>query len=314
VRESCRRFLNDAALTDSARLLFLRTQADAMLSAMADSAVEDVATVGRILQHIAVSRDRAGQREGVFLRLHYVAGLRVDEIPSADLRTAAPDLIRSLAPLIAQIRGEMDAQYLKPRGAITTLLEKVRDGREPLLRAIAEDERRLRAIAQSMLRNEKPGVSVSVGDLVHDAALVLDRRRNAPLNRLMLEQLIRQIMRNILSDRGRRRIPGAGKHKSELTDPAVDAASRRRAAEIDDGPFATLLLDEMLLIADEVVEEIRRKRKPRDAEIVRARWFESMKLGDLVRLHGASLSTVRRLLADARAMFEERLNGHGAHA
>lgn len=311
IRETCRRFLEPTPLSDTSRLVFLCAEADAALLAMAGSNIKGVSSLARNLQTIIRSADRRESDEGAFLRLHYLVGLRPSEFPLERLRLSASMCAKRLEPPMLGLRAVMEEQNLKPRGEVTRILEKVRDGRESLMEALAAQADRLRPVAHQLLRLEQRGISVGTGDLLHEAMLRLRKLREAPLNGMMLQEEARCIMKQILADRARQKTPGGGKHKGEPIDDRRIAAPPRGPL-FDETPLGFVLREEVLFIADQVLTQMKRLRNhPSDAEIVRSRWFDGTGLNELAQLHGVSLSTVRRLVASAGEIFMERYLGGG---
>ena len=309
IRETGRRFLDSVSISDHSRLVFLCAQGDAALMAMARSNVKAASSVARKLETIVRSADQRDSDDGTYLRLHYLDGLRHSEFPLESLRASAAGCAMRLEPPMLGLRTAMEGQNLRPRGEITTILEKVRDGRKSLIDALAAQAGHLGPMAHNLLRMERRGISVGTGDLVNEAILRLRKLREAPLNGLMLQEEARRIMKQILVDRARRKTPGGGKHKGELIDERRMAAPQQYAM-FDATPLGIVLREEVLIIADQVLAEMKRLgNRGSDVEIVRSRWFDGTGLMELAQIHGVSLSTVRRLVASAGEIFIERYQG-----
>ena len=307
IRESGRRLRRELTIPDEQLVLWLRAEADAILCCMAASTVSGVATVGKTLQRICRALDSEGKAAGVILRLVDINGIPPEALPTGELRDAAEPALAELKDVLEPIRTEMEEQYLKPRGEITAILEQARDGQPRLLmEAVARDRQRLAIIAGQILQREKPGISVSADDLVQSVVLkVRSDPDQVPLNRLMLEELSRTIMRHILADRGRKKIPGGGNLKGEFSEEGLSAGPAAGWASRDRTPLEPLLRNEVLLVAVEVIRKLGLKStNPDEARIMREWLLEGGELKELARRYGIPYIRARRLAEKVRNMYK----------
>jgi RNA polymerase sigma factor (sigma-70 family) len=299
LRERCRRHLKNSALQKVERLTFYRAFSDAVVSAMIASSIAETAQVGRGLY--AALRDLDGREPGggLLLRLHYIAGLSWDEIGEFHDRAgqAAMDLARELkmAGLSEEV---LQRQNLRPRGDVTQLLENVRDGQRPLGDVIASQQGKLQRHAAHLLKLEGGNISLQSGDLVNEMFLRMPQDSSkAPANHMEFEALAKRIMRHILIDRSRKSIPGHGRLGAALSENLITPADRTEDR---------LLLEKTLEVVESVLKELR-QTDHEAAEMLHAILFRGADQKELARLHGISVSTVKRRVKDARDRVRGRL-------
>ncbi|HVW07909.1 MAG TPA: ECF-type sigma factor [Bryobacteraceae bacterium] len=164
----------------------------------------------------------------------------------------------------------------------TQLLHAWADGDEHALEAlIPRVYRELRRLAGRCLQDERPGQSLRVSDLVHEAYL-----RMADLSRLDWQHrnhffaVSATVMRRILVDRARKRMAAKRGIKVERIDvgQALDIASKR-SAEI-------VALDDALSALGRFA--------PRKARIVELRFFAGLEVRETAEVIGVSPDTVIR--------------------
>lgn len=299
LREKCRRHLKDSALGKAERLAFYRAFSDAVVSAMISSPMAETARVGRGLSKALGDHEGHEPGRGLLLRLHYVAGLSWDEIGDllGDASRAALDLGPELkaAGLSQEI---LLRQNLRPRGEVTHLLENVRDGERPLGDVVVNQQGKLQRQAAHLLKLEGGNISLQSADLVNEMFLRMPQDAGkAPVNHMEFEALAKRIMRHILIDRARKSIPGHGRSATALSDDLATAPDR-----LED----RLLLNKTLEVVESVLNELRQTDREA-AEVLHATLFRGADQKELARLHGISVSTVKRRVKDARDRIRERL-------
>jgi RNA polymerase sigma factor (sigma-70 family) len=311
LRETWRQRLKNLQLEPSRRLRFYRAFSDAAVAAMASSPLPETARLGRLLaKTLGELAERAPSRE-VHLRLRHIAGMNWEEIgelcgesreidiPRGDSARGVCDQALS-SELQAGGLAEADllAQNLCPRGEVTQLLEHVRDGRRPLGDVIANQIGKLQRQAEHLLKSERGNISMQSADLVNEMFLRMPRDSGkAPVNHKELEALSRRIMQHILIDRARKPIPSQARFATELSDDLHTPPERLENR---------LLLKETLEVVESVLKELRHT-DPEAAEMLAAILFRGADQKELAKLHGVSVSTVKRRIKDARERVRERL-------
>lgn len=141
--------------------------------------------------------------------------------------------------------------------------------------------RELRRLAGRCLRNENPGQSLQVTDLVHEAYLQLaDASQLDWQHRSHFFAVSATLMRRILVDRARRRT--AAKRGSPVAGVNIEQAldmSTRRSAEL-------VALDDALNTLSAV--------DPRKARIIELRFFGGLEVKETAAVVGVSAETVMR--------------------
>jgi len=309
VREACRRHLEDLNgeelnLDQIDTLTFYEVFSDAILSAMAGSAVAEVSRLGRVLQEAVLHMEHADRTQALLLRLQYVAGLNWEEIrsfPSAAALIPSPDKAFLALGAELQRRGLspeiLVQQNLRPRGEVTHLLEDVRDGNRALGEVVAHERQRLQRQAEFLLRREGGNISLEAGDLVNEMFLRMPKdREKSPANHMEFEALAKRIMRHVLIDRARKPIPGQSRYSEELLEDSSVTASLEAEVEWKD----------VMNTVAEVIEELR-KSDPETAAMLRATLYTDTDQKELSRLYGVSVSTVKRRVKEGRDKIRTRL-------
>ena len=152
----------------------------------------------------------------------------------------------------------------------------------------------LKRAAAAMVRRE-PGLSMSTGDLIHEAvARLMGLKQIAWNDRAHFMALAARMMRRALLDhvRGRRRLKREHQ-KVELTTGLADEPN----IELEDLNAAL----ERLATID-----------PERADIVEMRYFGGMEIADIAQVLGLSESTVKRRWSAARLWLVEALSNEDA--
>jgi RNA polymerase sigma-70 factor (ECF subfamily) len=172
---------------------------------------------------------------------------------------------------------------------VTLLLERVRQGStEARDQLVALTYDRLRQLAHHRRRDERPGHSLTTGDLVNEGLLRLlkDDEIARAVNRHQLFRAFARAVRQLLIDHARKRDAakrGGGLQREELDDVLDEVAARSQVE--------TLALHEAL--------DALAARHPRRAEVVEMRFFGGFELQEIADALGVSLSTVTRDLEAA---------------
>ena len=176
----------------------------------------------------------------------------------------------------------------------TELLRAWADGDQKALSAlIPRVYRELRRLAGRCLQNERPGQSLQVTDLVHEAYLHLaDVSRLDWRHRNHFFAVSATLMRRILVDRARRRTAAkrGGGVKGMDVEQALDWSSKRAAD---------------MVALDDALSELARVA-PRKAQIVVLRFFAGLEVKETAEVVGVSEDTVMRDWKLAKAwLFKE---------
>jgi RNA polymerase sigma factor (sigma-70 family) len=304
MREACRHHLKQLALEAASKVMFYEVFSDAILSAMARNAVQEVSRLGHSLQETVLQLSVSDPAKALLLRLHYVAGLNWDEmraLPSAAERIAAPE--KALVALGAELQARglapelLARQNLRPRGEVTQLLEDVRDGRRPLGDVVAHEQLRLQRQAKYLLKREGGNISLQADDLVNEMFLRMPKNpTKSPVNHMEFEALARRIMRHVLIDRARKPIPGQSRYSDELREDLYASSS------VED----KLEWENVMQVVDEVIIELRHSN-PESAAMVQATLYSEVDQRELARLYDVSVSTVKRRVKEGRDRIRNRL-------
>jgi len=304
LREACRQYLKHSSLGDEGKLVFYKCSSEAILSAMIASSIPGAARVGGVLRAIALRSNRRDPGEALLLLLHYISGLNWGEI--AALTAAGKENIepeRTAAELASELSARglsaevLSEQNLRPRGQVTLLLEKVRDGERSLGEVVANEGAKLRRQAEHLIRLEGGNISLQAGDLVNEMFLRMPKApEKSPVNHLEFDTLTKRIMRHILIDRARKPVPSQSKFSSELsndlsTSPIVDER---------------LLQEEVLSVVCQVLTEMRQTDRE-TAGMLKAALFDGADQKEIAKLYAVSIPTVKRRIKDARDKIRERL-------
>jgi RNA polymerase sigma factor (TIGR02999 family) len=172
---------------------------------------------------------------------------------------------------------------------VTQILADIESGHEQapdhLLRAVYEE---LRRMARSKMAAERPGHTLQATALVHEAWLSLvDTPAKSWQNRAHFFGAAAEAMRRFLIVRarhkGRQRRGGGAEH-----------------VNFDDIEIASPVPDEQLLLLDDALERFA-VIEPRQAELVKLRFYVGLKIEEAATIMGISPATAKRWWAYARA-------------
>lgn len=151
----------------------------------------------------------------------------------------------------------------------------------------------LRKLAAARMANEAAGNTLQPTDLVHEAWLRLTGGENPQFEgRAHFFAAAAEAMRRILIDRARRK--GAVRHGGDR--------QRIDFAEIE---IASPGSDDLLLAVDEAIDKLAAQH-PRQAELVKLRYFIGMTVQEAAEVMGISADTAKDYSAHARAwLFRE---------
>ena len=173
---------------------------------------------------------------------------------------------------------------------VTRILSEIEQGdpsaAELLLPLVYEELRKLAAVR---LANEKPGQTLEATALVHDAYIRLVDGQQAQKwdSRGHFFSAAAEAMRRILVERARQKI--RVKHGGKLRRVDLDAG-----AIVSDGPHDDLVaLDEALIRFAEL--------EPKQADLVKLRYFAGLSIDDAASVLGISRTTAKRYWTYARA-------------
>ena len=192
-----------------------------------------------------------------------------------------------------------DAVYARPQGMsdATLLLNAVEQGdptaAEKLLNIVYEELRRL---AASKMAKESPGQTLQPTALVHEAWLRLVGANNPKFeNRAHFFAAAAEAMRRILIDRARRKL--TERHGGHF-----------ERVEFNEHNLAAEQADEQLLAVHGVVDKLALEH-PRQAEVVKLRYFAGMTNEETAQVLGVSVATVKNYWTFARTwIFQEIRN------
>jgi RNA polymerase sigma factor (TIGR02999 family) len=182
---------------------------------------------------------------------------------------------------------------------VTQILSQIEHGdsaaAEQLLPLIYDE---LRNLASAKLANEKPGQTLQATALVHEAYLRLVGSEQAAQwdNRGHFFAAAAEAMRRILVENARRRAStkrGGELHRTEL----VDLPERSDGDTVD------------LLALDEALRKLEAEQ-PRNAQLIKLRYFAGCTLEETAQILGISRATAQRNWAYARAWLYGRLSDH----
>jgi RNA polymerase sigma factor (TIGR02999 family) len=177
---------------------------------------------------------------------------------------------------------------------ITRLLEQWREGNRAAfndLMPLVYGE--LKRIAASYLEGERPGATLQVTALVHEAYLrLLDYRDPRLESRKHFYVVAAQVMRRILVDHARRR----------------NAAKRTPGLPPDSGFVVQPEMD--VLGLDDALSRLA-ERDPDKARIVELRYFAGLSVNEVAEMTGASPATIKRQWAIAKAWLYDALSSKG---
>lgn len=158
--------------------------------------------------------------------------------------------------------------------------------------------RELRALARTLLVDERRGSSLAATDLAHEAWLRLvggESPRDLPIDEFRRRAAM--VMRHVLIDRARARATRKrGGARVKLSLDALDLAVT--------GDFADLL------VVDEAIERLG-EHDPTLAELVRLRFFAGLTIEETAIAMSESVRSVNRDWSLAKALLAELLQGEG---
>lgn len=185
---------------------------------------------------------------------------------------------------------------------VTRILNAIEQGdpraTEELLPLVYEE---LRLLAAQKMSQEPPGQTLQATALVHEAYLRLVEAKDQSWNsRGHFFKAAAEAMRRILVDNARRKksLRAGGEHQQIDIDQA--------------GLWALTLSDESssedLLALDEALERLS-EMDPRNAELVKLRYFAGLSLDQVAKIEGVSRRTATRWWTYARAWLHREING-----
>jgi len=180
---------------------------------------------------------------------------------------------------------------------VTLLLNAVGRGNpnaaeELLVQVYAE----LRSLASRRMARERPGQTLQPTALVHEAWLRLVGTKNPQFeNRAHFFSAAAEAMRRILIDRARRKL-------------ALRHGGGDSAEPFDEADFATPEPDEQLLAVHEALDKFA-VDYPRQAELVKLRYFAGMNIGEAAELLGISASSANNYWAFSRTWLYREIKG-----
>ena len=185
---------------------------------------------------------------------------------------------------------------------VTRILNAIERGEakatDELLPLVYEE---LRLLAAQRLSQEKPGQTLQATALVHEAYLRLVESKNQDWNsRGHFFGAAAEAMRRILVDNARRKQSLKGSGGRQRVD--IDKASLPALPLFDES------LPEHLLALDEALEKLS-KTDPRNAELVKLRYFAGLSLDQIAKIEGVSRRTAVRWWTYARAWLHREITG-----
>jgi RNA polymerase sigma factor (TIGR02999 family) len=185
---------------------------------------------------------------------------------------------------------------------VTRILNAIEQGdaraTEELLPLVYEE---LRLLAAQRLSHEPPGQTLQATALVHEAYIRLVGAKDQSWNsRGHFFKAAAEAMRRILVDNARRK-------------NSLRAGGHHQRSDIDEaGPWALTLSDKSpsddLLALDEALEKLN-KTDPRNAELVKLRYFAGLSLDQVAKIEGVSRRTATRWWTYARAWLHREITG-----
>jgi RNA polymerase sigma factor (TIGR02999 family) len=185
---------------------------------------------------------------------------------------------------------------------VTRILNAIEQGdlqaTEELLPLIYDE---LRLLAAQKMAKEPPGQTLQATALVHEAYLRLVEAENQNWNsRGHFFKAAAEAMRRILVDNARRK-------------KSLRAGGGYRKIDINQASLWTLIpsdgsSSEDLLALDEALEKLS-KTDPRNAELVKLRYFAGLSLDQVAKIEGISRRTATRWWTYARAWLHREISG-----
>ena len=187
---------------------------------------------------------------------------------------------------------------------VTRILNAIEQGdpkaADELLPLVYEE---LRLLAAQKLSQEKPGQTLQATALVHEAYIRLVEGENQNWNsRGHFFKAAAEAMRRILVDNARRKqsLKQGGEHqRMDIDISTADLSSLSLPGES---------VPEDVIAIDEALEKLGRK-DPRNAELVKLRYFAGLSLDQAAEIEGVSRRTATRWWTYARAWLYRELTG-----
>jgi RNA polymerase sigma factor (TIGR02999 family) len=187
---------------------------------------------------------------------------------------------------------------------VTRILNAIEQGdtraADELLPLVYEE---LRLLAAQKMSQEKPGQTLQATALVHEAYIRLVEGEDQSWNsRGHFFKAAAEAMRRILVDNARRK-------------KSLRAGGERQRIDIDEAGLWALTtpdeyLSEDLLALDEALEKLS-KIDPRNAELVKLRYFAGLSLDQVAKIEGVSRRTATRWWTYARAWLHREITDWG---
>jgi RNA polymerase sigma factor (TIGR02999 family) len=185
---------------------------------------------------------------------------------------------------------------------VTRILNAIEGGdakaTDELLPLVYEE---LHFLATQKMAQEKPGQTLQATALVHEAYLRLVEAKDQSWNsRGHFFKAAAEAMRRILIDNARRK-------------QSLRAGGKRQRIDADDTNLWGLTLSdestsEDLLALDEALQKLS-KSDPRNAELVKLRYFAGLSLDQVAKIQGISRRTATRWWTYARAWLHREISG-----
>ena len=184
---------------------------------------------------------------------------------------------------------------------VTRILNAIEQGdagaTEELLPLVYEE---LRILAAQTMSQEPPGQTLQATALVHEAYLRLVEAKDQNWNsRGHFFKAAAEAMRRILVDNARQKksLRAGGEHQKIDIDQALLALNLPDERSSDD-----------LLALDEALDKLS-KTDPRNAELVKLRYFAGLSLDQVAKIEGVSRRTASRWWTYARAWLHREISG-----
>lgn len=156
----------------------------------------------------------------------------------------------------------------------------------------------LHELAHRQRRRQSSPATLNTTALLHEAYEKIARVDGAYANRTHFFRVAAQAMRQVLVDYARRYL-------------AEKRGAGQRAGTFEEGVFAIDRRSEEILALDEALDELE-VMSPRQAEVVKLRYYAGFTLEETAELMDLSASTVWREWAAARAWLQQELSSGNA--
>jgi len=180
---------------------------------------------------------------------------------------------------------------------VTRILSSIERGdpnaAEQLLPLVYEE---LRKLAAAKMARETPGNTLQATALVHEAWLRLVGNNSSQFsNRAHFFAAAAESMRRILIERARRK-------------QALRHGGGQERVEFQEADLAAPPAEEQMFAVDEALDKLA-AQSPREAELVKLRYFVGMTLDEAAQALGISRRTADNFWAHARAWLFREING-----